>query len=106
MIEIRVKLPNLFLGVPLFLFFNRLITIQACKSALFLTLPAKPVIQVAQLHMLVDAGYALHVILTPCLRYMSNLNLDYLCSIFAEVSPREFVDELLHYQAALVLNKE
>lgn len=56
--------------------------------------------------MLVDARYALHVIFTPCLRYMPNLNLDYLCSIFAEVGSREFVNELLHYQAALVLNKE
>jgi len=37
---------------------------------------------------------------------MPNLNLDYLRSIFAQVSPREFIDELLHYQAALVLNEE
>ena len=37
---------------------------------------------------------------------MPNLNLDHFCSIFAQVCSREFGDELLHYQAALVLNEE
>ena len=37
---------------------------------------------------------------------MPNLNLYHLGSIFAKISPSEFGNELLHNQAALVLNEE
>ena len=103
-VEICVELADLLLSEPLFFFFNWLITIHTSDATLFLSLPAEPVVQLAQFDVLIYGWDNLHVVLSPVLWNMPNLYLYHLGSIFAQVLSIKLVDELLHDQTSFVLD--
>ena len=103
-VEICVELTDLLLSEPLFFFFDWLITIHTSDATLFLSLPAEPVVQLAQFDVLIYGWDNLHVVLSPVLWNVPNLYLYDLGSIFAQVLPIKLVDELLHDQTSFVLD--
>ena len=105
-VEIGIDLSNVVLCEGVLLLGNHLITIASRHAGLLLTAPAQPIIKSAHFDVLVNHGDDLHVLLVPApgATDVFDLDFDHLCSIFAEVSPLELPNQLLHYQTALVLN--
>lgn len=105
-VEICVKLANLVLSVPLFLFFDGLVSVGTCDTRLFLLFPSEPIVEIFEVYVLVDGGNDLHVFLSPVLSDLSNLNFNDFCRIFTKIWPVEFVYQFSHDQAAFVLDEE